>query len=123
MKFIFKLITLFVIMFGVVSPTYAISYEPLPTLPNSVVTPTDRPRYYNEYKFVRDNKCDAVSVIPYSGIVLYECPSGQSFWSSVLVPSEKSPLFMYFKNRKHQNDDDASDAAAIAAASASYTSY
>jgi hypothetical protein len=48
-------------------------------------------------------------MIPYSGDVLYECSSGESFWSDVLVPTEKSPLFAYFKNRKQKDDDDAND--------------
>lgn len=80
----------------------------------------DRPLYFREYKYIKSNSCNAVSMILYSGDVLYECASGESFWSDVLVPTEKSALFMYFKNRKHEDDTDDSSAAA---ASSSYSYY
>jgi hypothetical protein len=113
MKIILKLATLLLIIFGIVSPVFAypVNSSYTPSRPGSLWYSKDRPRYYSEYTYIKDNQCDAVSMIPYSGIVLYECPSGESFWSSVLAPSKTSPLFMYFKNRKHQDDDDAADSA------------
>ncbi len=93
MKFIVSLFLLFLIVVGISEPAFA------------MMDARDRPGYLKEYKYIKNNSCNAVSMIPYSGKVLYECASGESFWSEVLVPTEKSALFMYFKNRKHEDDE------------------
>jgi hypothetical protein len=108
MKFIIKLFFLFLIIVGISEPVFAMQAA------------KNRPVYYKEYNYIKDNSCNAVAMIPYEGDVLYQCSSGETFWSDVLVPTEKSPLFMYFKNRKHQDDD---DAAANTANSASFSYY
>lgn len=107
MKFIIKLFFLFLIIVGISEPVFAM--QPA----------KNRPVYYKEYNYIKDNSCNAVAMIPYEGDVLYQCSSGESFWSDVLVATEKSPLFMYFKNRKHE-DDDNDTAASSASASFSY---
>lgn len=109
MKFIVSLFLLFLIVVGISEPAFAMRPA------------KDRPVYFKEYNYIKSNSCNAVSMIPYSGDVLYECASGESFWSDVLVPTEKSALFMYFKNRKHEDDKD--DDAAAAAAASSYSYY
>ncbi len=94
MKFLLKIVLLLLIIVGISEPEFAIQ------------SAKNRPVYYKEYNYIKDNSCNAVAMIPYEGDVLYECSSGESFWSDVLVPTEKSPLFMYFKNRKHEDDHD-----------------
>jgi hypothetical protein len=113
MKFFLKVVLIVLVLIGVAEPAFASSMRPA----------KDRPVYFKEYNYIKSNSCNAVSMIPYSGDVLYECYSGELFWSDVLVPTEKSPLFMYFKNRKHEDDDDAANTAAAAAASSSYSYY
>jgi hypothetical protein len=108
MKSILSIVFAFLILIGVCEPCFASAKYPAQR----------RPIYYGEYNYIKDNNCKAVSMIPYSGDVLYECPNGDSFWSEVLVPTKDSPLFMYFKNRKHE--DDADDSAAASASVATY---
>jgi hypothetical protein len=104
MKTVIKFALILLIILGISEPVFA-------------MTPAmNRPKYYREYNFIRQNHCVAVSMIPYSGDVLYECPYQESFWSDVLVPSANSPLFMYFKNRQHE-DDDTAEATAVAVSS------
>jgi len=107
MKFFLKIALLILILIGVSEPAFATMYPA-----------KRRPAYHYEYNYFKSNSCNAVAMIPYSGDVLYECSSGESFWSDVLVPTEKSPLFMYFKNRKQKDDDDASDNAVSSVSSA-----
>ena len=109
MKFFLKIALIALILVGVSEPVFA-SYPA-----------KEHPNYIKDYNYFKDNSCNAVAMIPYSGKVLYECASG-SFWSSVLVPTKKSPLFMYFKNRKHEDDEDAEYTSA-ASASASFSYY
>jgi hypothetical protein len=113
MKFFLKVALVIFILIGITEPVFAATMRPAKS----------RPVYFSEYNHIVSNSCNAIAMIPYSGDVLYECSSGESFWSDVLVPTEKSPLFMYFKNRKHEDDDDAADTAAAAAASSSYSYY
>lgn len=100
MKFLLKFALLILVLVGISGP--AVAMQPA----------KKRPVYYYEYNYIKSNSCNAVTMIPYTGDVLYECPSGESFWSDVLVPTKKSPLFMYFKNRKQQDEDEAANAAA-----------
>lgn len=93
MKTVIKFVLILLIILGISEPSFA-------------MTPaTSRPNYLQEFKLIRQNRCIAVSMIPYSGLVLYECPNKESFWSMVLVPSSNSPLFSYFKNRKKEGDE------------------
>ena len=112
MKFFLKIALIALILVGVSEPVFASSMRPAKS----------RPVYFNEYNYISSNSCNAVAVIPYSGDVLYECFSGETFWSDVLVPTKKSPLFMYFKNRKHEDDEDAGFSAA-ASTSTSFSYY
>jgi hypothetical protein len=98
-----KLITLvFLIVlqfFGAVEPAFARA----PGVSNI----DNRPIYKRQVEYIIENSCKAIGMVPYNGITYYSCPSGEKFWAEVLVPVPDSPLFMYFKNRKHQDDDDA----------------
>jgi hypothetical protein len=97
--------------FGTIEPSFAAP------LPRGILSSTDRPGYKAQTDYIIKNSCKAIAMVPYSGSVFYYCPNGQKFWSEVLVPTEDSPLFMYFKNRKKVNDEDADDAAIAASSS------
>ena len=101
---------------GLAEPAFA-------SLPYNLRDPIYRPNYLHQIEYIEQNSCDAVALVPYSGIVYYTCKTGQSFWGEVLVPSESSPLFMYFKNRKKQDDEYTEDTANSAAVSSSFTSW
>lgn len=90
--------------FGIAEPAFA-------GLPYGAADANWHPNYHRQIQYIQENSCDATAIVPYDGSVFYTCPSGQKFWSEVLVPSEKSPLFMYFKNRQNQDDEDARNAA------------
>jgi hypothetical protein len=93
MNFLFRFFFVGLIMLGCVTPSFASS--------SIGRSPNYRPIYLQETLYIVKNKCKAVSMIPYSGDVYYECPNGEAFWSDVLVPTELSFLF---KNRKHEDD-------------------
>lgn len=78
---------------------------------SGVRNPDKYPRYLKQIDLITENFCDAVAVDLYRGNVYYTCQDGASFWADVLVPSEYSPLFMYFKNRKKHADEVASEQA------------
>jgi hypothetical protein len=99
-------------------PQLRVSMAPLP---RGMLSSNDRPGYTAQTDYIVKNSCKAIAMVPYSGSVFYSCPNGQKFWSEVIVPTEDSPLFMYFKNRKKVNGEDADDAAI--AASATINSY
>jgi hypothetical protein len=89
-----KLIAIFLSFFFFVQPAFAI-------YPGK-----QRPVYLREINYIIDSNCKAVAIIPYEGMSYYKCPSGEDFWSDVLVGTDGSPLFMMFKNRKKIADDD-----------------
>ena len=101
-----KLITiaflLFLTVLGVAEPAFA-------GLPYGSKDSSWHPNYRRQIEYIQENSCDATAMVPYNGEVFYTCPNGQQFWAEVLVPTQSSPLFMYFKNRKKQNDEDAAD--------------
>lgn len=101
-----KLITiaflLFLTVLGVAEPAFA-------GLPYGAKDSSWHPNYLRQIQYIQDNSCDAAAMIPYNGEVFYTCSNGQQFWSEVLLPTESSPLFMYFKNRKKQDDEDSED--------------
>lgn len=71
-----------------------------------------RPVYKREIGYILKENCNAIAIVPYSGLSYYKCPSGEDFWSEVLVGTEGSPLFMLFKNRKKVADEHTHDVAA-----------
>jgi hypothetical protein len=97
-----KLIAVILSFFFFVQPVFAI------------YSGKERPMYLREINYIIDSNCKAVAIIPYEGMSYYRCPSGEDFWSAVLVGTEGSPLFMMFKNKKKLADDNfASTSAAI----------
>lgn len=84
--------------FGLAQPAFA-------GLPYGMRVAEGQPGYKRQVEYILDNSCNAIAMVPYSGTVYYSCASGSKYWSEVLVPTEKSPLFMYFKNRKKQRDE------------------
>ena len=101
-----KLITiaflLFLTVLGVAEPAFA-------GLPYGSKNVSWHPNYLRQIQYIQDNSCDATAMVPYNGEVFYTCSNGQQFWAEVLLPTESSPLFMYFKNRKKQDDEDSAD--------------
>lgn len=63
-----------------------------------------RPRYMAQIEYIREGECEAVAATPYRGEILYECPSGETFWSDVLISKELSSLLTVFKNREEEDD-------------------
>ena len=106
---------------GILSQLYPQLRVSVAPLPRGMLSSKDRPGYTAQTDYIVKNFCKAIAMVPYSGSVYYSCPNGQKFWSEILVPTEDSPLFMYFKNRKKVNDEDADDAAI--AASTTINSY
>ena len=106
---------------GILSQLYSQLRVSVAPLPRGMSSSNYRPGYTAQTDYIIKNSCKAIAMVPYSGSVYYSCLNGQKFWSEVLVPTEDSPLFMYFKNRKKVNDEDADDAAI--AASATINSY
>lgn len=107
-----KLITiaflLFLTVLGVAEPAFA-------GLPYGSHDSSWHPNYRRQMEYIKENSCDAAAMIPYSGRVFYTCSNGQEFWAEVLVPTQSSPLFMYFKNRKKEDDEDAADSVSYTA--------
>jgi hypothetical protein len=106
---------------GILSQLYPQLRISMAPLPRGMLSSNDRPGYTAQTDYIVKNSCKAIAMVQYSGSVYYSCPNGQEFWSEVLVPTEDSPLFIYFKNRKKVNVEDADDAAI--AASATINSY
>ena len=106
---------------GILSQLYPQLRVSVAPLPRGMSSSNDRPGYTAQTDYIIKNSCKAIAMVPYSGSVYYSCLNGQKFWSEVLVPTEDSPLFMYFKNRKKVNDEDVDDVAI--AASATINSY
>lgn len=103
MKKLFIFVLLIVLQFfGVAEPAFA-------GLPYGFRDASWHPNYRRQMEYIKENSCDAAAMIPYSGRVFYTCSNGQQFWAEVLVPTESSPLFMYFKNRKKQDDENSDD--------------
>jgi hypothetical protein len=102
---------------GILSQLYPHLRVSVAPLPRGMLSDNDRPGYTAQTDYIMKNSCNAIAMVPYSGSVYYSCPNGQKFWSEILVPTEDSPLFVYFKNRKKVNDEDADDAAIAASAS------
>lgn len=89
--------------------TYVVPSKPKGSgRPSGLMNPGRFPDYSEQIKYIKENLCDATGIDLYRGNVFYICPSGEEFWADVLVPSEFSPLFMYFKNRKKHVDEIAS---------------
>ena len=101
MKLLFKLFSILLTFFIYTQPTFA------------MYSGKARPVYMNEIKYLTENKCKAIAIIPYSGMTYYTCPSGEDFWSEVLVESEGSPLSILFKNRKKDADESFNKSVAI----------
>lgn len=104
----FILITFLITLqfFGIAQPAFA-------GVPYGMEIDSKRPGYKMQMNYIQDNSCDAIAMIPYTGMVYYSCKSGTNVWSEVLLPTENSPLFMYFKNRSkkdHEDSDDTTDA-------------
>ena len=97
-KFFIAITLITLQFFGIAQPTFAES-------PFGILGGDGRPGYKRQVEFILENSCDAIAIVPYSGTVYYSCASGYDIWAEVLVPTEKSPLFMYFKNRKSQEND------------------
>ena len=106
---------------GILSQLYPQLRVSVAPLPRGMLSSSDRPGYTTQTDYIVKNFCKAIAMVPYTGSVYYSCPNGQKFWSEILVPTEDSPLFMYFKNRKKVNDEDADDVAI--AASTTINSY
>ena len=106
LKLMIKFITLsFLILlqlFGVVEPAFA-------AIPPGAQKINLRPNYKAQVEFIIQNSCNAIGMVPYNGQVYYSCPSGEKFWSDVLAPTPDSPLFLYVKNRKRQDAEDAAN--------------
>lgn len=113
---------LFIVAFVIVLQFFGAAEPAFAGLPYGAADVSWHPNYHRQIQYIQENSCDAIAMVPYDGSVFYTCPSGQKFWAEVLVPSEKSPLFMYFKNRKHQDDHDSSaeDTATATAVNASF---
>ena len=106
----FILITFLITLqfFGIAQPAFA-------GVPYGMEIESNRQGYKKQIDYIHDNSCDATAMIPYTGMVYYSCKSGTNVWSEVLVPTEHSPLFMYFKNRsKKDNEDDSDDTDTVA---------
>lgn len=100
--------------FGIAEPAFA-------GLPYGSYDSSWHPNYRRQMEYIKENSCDAAAMIPYSGRVFYTCSNGQQFWAEVLVPTQSSPLFMYFKNRKKEDDEDAADdSSTVASVNASF---
>ena len=85
--------------------TYLSSPLPKEKYPFGIKGTRTFPAYTKQIEFITENLCDARGIDLYRGNVYYVCPSGDAFWADVLVPSEFSPLFMYFKNRERSEDE------------------
>jgi hypothetical protein len=97
---------LFLVAFVIVLQFFGIAEPAFAGLPYGTKDVSWRPNYLRQIQYIQGNSCDAAVMIPYNGEVFYTCPNGQRFWAEVLLPTESSPLFMYFKNRKKQVADD-----------------
>jgi hypothetical protein len=111
---------LFIIAFVIVLQFFGIAEPAFAGLPYGSKDVSWHPNYLRQIQYIQDNSCNAVAMIPYNGEVFYTCSNGQRFWAEVLLPTESSPLFMYFKNRKKQNDEDSADDSSDAAVNASF---
>lgn len=112
-KLILISFVLILTFFGISEPAFA-------GLPSGINSTTYYPGYTRQIQYIESNSCNASAMVPYNGLVFYTCPDGQNFWAQVLVPSENSPLYMYFKNRKKQNDEDSEDTANTTTVNASF---
>ena len=107
---------LFIVVFVIVLQFFGAAEPAFAGLPYGSRDVSWHPNYLRQIQYIQDNSCNAVAMIPYNGEVFYTCSNGQRFWAEVLLPTESSPLFMYFKNRKKQDDEDSADDASSNAA-------
>lgn len=80
------------------------SVYPVDSAHASIEPAARRPRYTQEIEYILNSNCKAIGWTPYEGLTYYSCPSGDRFWSSMMVNIEGSPLFTY--SRKRLDDEE-----------------